>query len=773
MEKTPTRWWDLQSAFLLFLLVLFSAWRLQVTDWIEGLNFVRNIAVFGLILGLTLGQSNFQKKGIVFLSIAYMLVLFIWQWLGFVDNAKEPLYLGDQFLILFGRFFTTFNEFFSGRAIEDQFLIIVLLFIPFWFVGLFSGYQLTRYRNVLASILPPAILMFLLHYYHYTTKDYSWMFGVYLFVALLYVGRQKFIADKIKWAKERVLFSKESSIDINNTSITIAAALIAIVWFIPYTLPAPASGREAWREFSKDWFSSEFYENLFSSINKEKKPQAKNFQTELGLGTQTSQSDLVVFLAYVPSSANEYPRLYWRGQVYDTFEDGRWHITNASETTRPSSSNLQIPDVENRKRLNFTFDIFTENQFILFSASQPVSVGHNTIVLYNQISENNESLDVMTLRPSPPLEAGDVIRVSAMLANPTIPELQQAGINYPSWVTEKYLQLPDNFSPRIRNLALAVTASAESPFDKATAITNYLRTEIDYYPAIDVPANTDPLEYFLFTKKQGFCNYYASAEVLMLRSVGIPARLAVGYAQGEPNDQESIYTVREKDLHSWPEVYFPEYGWIEFEPTGNQNPLDRPVERDEINPSPLAINPQRQLPFEEEEPASPLNEANLEETESNPLVEQNRMRWLSFGIGIILLSVIGFVIKRKYAPHQSLASILKHAIEKRKWKAPVWLTQFLVWATLPSIERNFQTINISLNWLKITQPIHATAIERANLLQAKLPRAKDSIEILLREHQQAMFSQQTGDESLARRAARKILVQTISARLKTFFMGYN
>src|SRR5688572_2835977 len=115
MEKTSTRWWDLPSAILLFLLIQFSAWRLQITDWTEGLTFVRNLAMLGLIVGLALGQSVFQKRGVILLSIAYMIVFFIWQWLGFVVVSDEPIYLGDQFLILFGRLATTLSEFFSDR----------------------------------------------------------------------------------------------------------------------------------------------------------------------------------------------------------------------------------------------------------------------------------------------------------------------------------------------------------------------------------------------------------------------------------------------------------------------------------------------------------------------------------------------------------------------------------------------------------------------------------------------------------------------------------
>ncbi|HCR70853.1 MAG TPA: hypothetical protein DIW23_05370 [Anaerolineae bacterium] len=777
MEKTSARWWDLPSAILLFLLVLFSAWRVQVTDWTEGLNLIRNLSIFGLFVGLALGQSKFQKRTVILLSIAYMIVFFIWQWLWFIDFSKEQTYLGEQLLILFGRIFTNINEFFAGREIDDQFFVMALLCFPYWFVGLYSGYQMTRHANVLASVLPAGVLMFIVHNYHYTTKQYGWMFGVYLFLVLLFVSRQKFIKDKIKWVKERVIFSQESGLDITSTTLYLSLAVIAFAWFIPYTLPARAEAREAWKETFGDWFSGERFENMFSSINKEKKPQPRNFQTELSLGTQTSQSDAVIFLVYTTPSAQEFPRLYWRGQIYDYFENNKWSVTSQAESRYNSTGDLEIPDTQNRTRLSFTYDVYTEGQFVLYSASQPISINHNAIILHSTISDENvneETLDIMALRASPPLEAGDLYRTNALMANPLISELQNAGDDYPDWVKEKYLQLPDDFSPLIRDLALEITAQANTPFNKATAITNYLRSEITYAPAISIPDDvTDPLEYFLLEKKQGFCNYSATAQVLMLRSIGIPARLAVGYAQGEANVQNSIYTVRERDLHAWPEVYFPEYGWIEFEPTGNQAPLTRPEEREErasnINP----FVPNRNLPLEEEEQLPLEIEANEEDAEIQPLLTQSQMRWFSLSTGIIVLGLIGFFIKRRYAPDKSMALILKNTFEKWNWKIPDWLNQFLTWANLPSIERNFHAINTSLQWMGISQPIHATAVERAKALQKKLPSANDSIEVLLREHQSALFSSRGGDEKLARRAAWNILTQTISARLKFFFMGYN
>ena len=94
MEKTPTRWWDLPSAILLFLMIQVSAWRLQATNWVEQLYLVGNIATIGLLVGMALGQSKFQRRNVIFLSSAYMLVTFTWQWLRFIKFGRDQNYLG-------------------------------------------------------------------------------------------------------------------------------------------------------------------------------------------------------------------------------------------------------------------------------------------------------------------------------------------------------------------------------------------------------------------------------------------------------------------------------------------------------------------------------------------------------------------------------------------------------------------------------------------------------------------------------------------------------
>ncbi|MGH9781344.1 MAG: DUF4129 domain-containing transglutaminase family protein, partial [Candidatus Acidiferrales bacterium] len=145
-------------------------------------------------------------------------------------------------------------------------------------------------------------------------------------------------------------------------------------------------------------------------------------------------------------------------------------------------------------------------------------------------------------------------------------KLRDAPAVYPAQISSTYLQLP-KLDPRIEQLAEQITAHAPTAYDKAANIELYLRTHFGYTLDLSDMNHRDPLAYFLFVKRAGHCEYFASAMVVMLRTLGIPARYATGFLPGEYNDLAHDYIVRASDAHSWVEVYFPGYGWITFDPT--------------------------------------------------------------------------------------------------------------------------------------------------------------------------------------------------------------
>ncbi|NOZ02184.1 MAG: DUF3488 domain-containing protein [Deltaproteobacteria bacterium] len=143
--------------------------------------------------------------------------------------------------------------------------------------------------------------------------------------------------------------------------------------------------------------------------------------------------------------------------------------------------------------------------------------------------------------------------------------LEKAGSDYSSWIRTTYTQLPE-MNPAVGKLAVKMAGDADNPFDKAVAIENALRNDFTY--ALDTQhGEQDPLTDFLLYNRKGHCEYFASAMVVLLRSLGIPSRIVNGFYGGESNEYGGYVYLRKADAHSWVEVWFPGVGWITFDPT--------------------------------------------------------------------------------------------------------------------------------------------------------------------------------------------------------------
>ena len=155
---------------------------------------------------------------------------------------------------------------------------------------------------------------------------------------------------------------------------------------------------------------------------------------------------------------------------------------------------------------HFLFQTGNASFSLLYSPSEPIRIDRPGVTFTQPGATGN---DIVAWHAFPWLKAGETYEVDALIANPNLQQLRGAGISYPDWVTNRYLQLPKNFSPKIKQLAQDITVDAETPYDKANAITEYLRQNIEYSGTVpNPPRGTDRLEWFLFNIQKGFCVYY-------------------------------------------------------------------------------------------------------------------------------------------------------------------------------------------------------------------------------------------------------------------------
>ncbi len=247
----------------------------------------------------------------------------------------------------------------------------------------------------------------------------------------------------------------------------------------------------------------------------------------------------------------------WRGMTYSIYTGRGW--SNPTLASRPLPESDTISD---SRLVRQRFEIVASHGDTLFALNQPISGEAGAIALYR--SED----DLAGLRGT----LSQYTVVSRIAADPGVVD---QSLSPPPFISELYLQLPDTLPQRVRDLAGKITAEATQPYDKALKIETFLRTYLYTLDLPPLPAGRDLVDYFLYDAPGGYCDYYASAMVVMLRSVGVPARLASGYARGAYDFDRGAYRVLADDAHSWPEVYLAGAGWVEFEPTAGRPLLER------------------------------------------------------------------------------------------------------------------------------------------------------------------------------------------------------
>jgi transglutaminase-like putative cysteine protease len=386
------------------------------------------------------------------------------------------------------------------------------------------------------------------------------------------------------------------------------------------------------------------------------------------------------------------------------------------------------------------------------------------------------------------IRPGEQYDVRSAIDDMTVKMLKDAGTDYPQWVVDDYLELPADITPRTKELAKNIASGLSNPYDIVNAVTEYLRTNIQYDLSISKPpSNQERIDWFLFDYKKGFCNYYASAEVILLRSLGIPARLAVGFAQGEQEatstqqlpagiskdinraqiSEISTYVVRQRDAHAWPEVFFPEIGWVNFEPTVSQSPLSRPSGeeaasydtiqsgRGDINVDHQELGSEQQLP--ESNPSSNSGGPKSFWTTGNIIL----FIIFQFALGFLLIFIWQVMRGFRVQPFLERISLeFPEKIEKRLRRLgispPDFLVNWIFYKKLPAPSRSYQEINHALERVGMKPKIQDTPSERVSLLISAIPAAAIPAERLLTEYQASVYSRQPADPELAKKAASEI-----------------
>jgi len=248
---------------------------------------------------------------------------------------------------------------------------------------------------------------------------------------------------------------------------------------------------------------------------------------------------------------------YWRVGSYDRYTGGRW-VRTGDSTPYTGSGSLGEPPGESERLVQ---------RVTARGRLDALPAAWKPVALRGRTADTAQVTDHNGLKPGTTLLENDTYTVVSQRPTATTGDLRRAGTDYPSEISSRYTQLPESTPDRVgdRTAEVLAQADASNPYEAAVAVERYLERTKEY--SLDVPSpQGNTADSFLFEMDAGYCVYYATTMVAMLRTQGVPARFVTGYTPGQ-RVSEDEWVVRGLDSHAWVEVYFPGHGWVQFDPT--------------------------------------------------------------------------------------------------------------------------------------------------------------------------------------------------------------
>ena len=262
---------------------------------------------------------------------------------------------------------------------------------------------------------------------------------------------------------------------------------------------------------------------------------------------------------------------FWRGATFDEWDGTSWYRREGPGSVLARRGSADGPGIvpagigarigPTRDNVQ-TFEIVAPNAEVVFAAPDAVEVRSDHLV----VARPDGTLAV----PDDAFGTGARYTVRSQEPLATVDTLRGATGQLPDAIGQRYAR-PAIATDRLRSLAREITESSATDYDKVRAIETWLASNVEYtleapLPPVDVE---DTVDWFVFEGRQGWCEQIASTLVVMLREVGVPARVATGFVTGDLDPLTGRYTVRAKDSHAWAEVWFPGVGWQGFDPTAS------------------------------------------------------------------------------------------------------------------------------------------------------------------------------------------------------------
>ena len=590
------RFWEDWLSFALLAVAQFSvAFSIARANWVDEMPSLPAAAGFGLVAGALLARFGPWPWRLFLGGIALGVVIataMVMHTMELSDPFAPGLGLAIRLGDLWGRMYDWLSALVTGGVSTDPLPFVLLLVFAVWMVPYLASWAVFRWRNAWLALLPGGFV--LLTNISYLPGKPALEFLIVLFAAILLFTRIHLLRTIRGWEGRAIAMPRWLSLEVLHAGGWVAAGLILFAWIVPVG--------DGWEPTARAWSSVvrpitdrvEPLGQVFLGIDGKHGQLIHQFEGALPLQGRVNLSDETMYVVSAETSG----LTYLRAAVFDRYERGAWRLSDTELIDPPAitveAARFGTPETRAQQRRLVTVAVEVESPLSdrrLLTVGEPLA----TDVEAEFLTGASDG-DVVGLRPTDRVGGGDTYTAVGSVSVAGVEDLMTAGTDYPDWVIERYVQVPAELPARVGELAREIVAGQDTPYLAAFRVERYLRENYPFSLKVsDPPPRRDPIDYFLFESAEGYFDHHASAMVVLLRTVGIPARVAIGFALDDTSYSRSdeAYVLSEEDSWAWPEVYFPGYGWVEFNPapvrelvsrtlTGGVVPLNSEAIDDEI-----------------------------------------------------------------------------------------------------------------------------------------------------------------------------------------------
>ncbi len=617
-------WLTFAAAVITFVAIAHS---LEQANWVDGMPPFIPTVLAGLAIGMLTARIRLHALAIHPLGLlaGAVVVTLVAQ-----DFADGPT-LADRLADFRLRMVEWFHVVRAGDISNDNLPFVTLVHAITWLAAYLAAWSLFRWHNAWLALLPGGFI--LLTNISFLDSQPTGNFVVFLFGAMVLISRVHLQKNIARWRREGIEYPEFISVSLIQLTVTIAAALVVIAWWLPLGNQARAVESVFDTLVRPITSQSDQLVRLFHNIDSRRGANLHTFGNTLPIQGDVSLGSKRLF------EVNSADAGLLRATSYEVYTGSGWKAGDRESTrvdARELAVDAQAATYQARTIAILRIRLLSSESTIL-TPGVPLAANVDARV----DAAPGQSGDIERMRSRRALGEGDAYNSFGSVSTATADQLNADTAPYPAWVLERYLQLPSSLPGSVRDETQRIVseANATTPYQQAKAIETYLRT-FPYDLAVPAPPpGRDAVEFLLFELKRGYFDYQSTAMCVMLRTAGIPCRIAVGYVLTPGTGEETLYTVRKSDAYSWVEVFFPTYGWIAFNPTSDRPAGGAGGISEPLTPSDPFVEPSLEElfgpdPIDPTGGLGPIQDALAED----PVIN-DRFNWLLLAVPLSLLAL--------------------------------------------------------------------------------------------------------------------------------------